>query len=339
MKILITGVTGRIGANVARHMIEHGHHVRGLVWEGDPRADKVVGLGITSVEGDVTKPADVRAAVDGQDAILHLGAAFQAGGPFTPEQYFDTNVKGFFNVLEAARNSGEHVQHLFFASTDATMEKYPPCGFADPIVETSLPQTQTDWYAYSKILGEHMADRYVRADSLPVTVFRFPVVWGAGEVLHWPQFRLRHFAERFSRRQDLVGRATFERLKDEDDGTERLIIACDGDDRPWKKHAVDVRDIARAFELALGNSNTYGRTYQLAGPAPFTWVTAVPHLADALDLPYSRVRLKGIPPTFYEFELTAAQKDFGYDPKFDIHAMIDEALRYEAGSSDKIVPT
>ena len=165
------------------------------------------------------------------------------------------------------------------------------------------------------------------------------MVWGAGEVLDWPQFRLQHFLARFRSRTDPDGRATFERLTAAADGRERLLIACDGNGRAWKKHSVDVRDLAQAFEVALGNDATFGRTYQLAGPAPFTWDDAVPHLAKALGLTYLRADLAGIPPTFYEYDLSAARRDFGFDPKFDIHAMIDEAARYRAAGSDAIVPT
>src|SRR5207302_1438035 len=116
---------------------------------------------------------------------LHLGAAFQAGGPFTPGQYFDTNVKGTFNILEAALALGDGLRHLIVTSTDATMEKYPPDGIAEPLSEDSLPLSTTGWYGYSKVLTEHLVDRYVRAERLPATIIRFANVWGAGEVLEF----------------------------------------------------------------------------------------------------------------------------------------------------------
>ena len=107
LNILVTGITGRVGANVARHFLQQGHKVRGLVWPGDRQSDKLKQIGAEIVEGDLSSNPDVKAAANGQEVILHLGAAFQAGGPFTPEQYFDTNVKGTFNVLEAALGLGD----------------------------------------------------------------------------------------------------------------------------------------------------------------------------------------------------------------------------------------
>ena len=339
MRILVTGVTGRVGANVARYFSTAGHEVRGLVWPADRAAEKIARLDIEIVEGDLASAAEVERAVAGCDAVFHLGAAFQAGGPFTPAQYFDTNVKGVFNILEACLARGDGLRHLIFSSTDATMEKYPADGVAEPITERSLPLSATGWYGYSKVLGEHLVDRYVRAHGLRATVFRFSQVWGAGEVLTWPQFRLRHFIDLFDGRTDEAGHRTLQALREEDDGRERLLVACDTSGRPWKKHMIEVRDIVHAFDSALEKEATYGGTYQLAAPEPFTWDDAVPYLAGKLDLPYSRVNLAGMSPTYYEYNLTAARRDFGYSPKVDVRESIDEAIRFKNRVSEAIVPT
>ena len=118
MKVLITGITGRIGANLARTFLQAGHTVRGLVWPADRRREKLAGLDVELIEGNLAEAADIQRAVEGMEVVCHLGAAFQGGGPFTEEDYFQTNVHGTFNVLEAARHA-VRLQHLFSASTDA----------------------------------------------------------------------------------------------------------------------------------------------------------------------------------------------------------------------------
>ena len=94
MKILITGITGRIGANVAAKLRTEGHDIRGLVWPKDPRIEKLEPLGIELIEGSLTSVDDVNGVVEGVDAIYHLGAAFQGGGPFSENDYFDINIRG-----------------------------------------------------------------------------------------------------------------------------------------------------------------------------------------------------------------------------------------------------
>ncbi|GEM_PF-192150 len=356
MNILITGITGRVGANIARNFLSRGHNVRGLVWPGDRQTEKLrLSLNqvqgdnrLDIVEGDLKSLADVRRAAEGQEVILHLGAAFQAGGPFTPEQYFDTNIKGVFNVCEAALGLKDRLKHLVFTSTDATYSKYPPEGLTDPVInETNVPQGSTDWYAFSKIEGEHLVGRYVRHEKLRATVLRFPMVWGAGEVLEYGQFRLSHWLNAFKDRKDAESAATYRALRKLDDGpspgsgrtAERLVIACDKDGRPWKKHCIEVRDIVHAYDCAVANEKTFGKTYQIAAPAPFTWDDAVPLLAKHLDLPYSRVNLAGVPPTFYEFDLTAAKRDFGFAPKMAMRDTVEEAARYRRDGGGDIIPT
>jgi nucleoside-diphosphate-sugar epimerase len=341
MKVLITGITGRVGANVAQRFLENGHDVRGFVWPGDRQAEKMKAVGAEIVEGDLASSGDVNAAVEEQEVILHLGAAFQAGGPFTPEQYMDTNVKGTFNILEAARGLDDQLNHVLITSTDATMFKYPEGGIDEPIAEDSLPLSTTGWYGYSKVLCESLANRYHAEDNLRVTIIRFANVWGAGEILNFGQFHLSTFLSNFAGRADDAGIATYEKLLAESDktgGGPRLIVARDMNGRPWKKHNIEVRDIVHAYEKAVGNPNTFGNVYQLGANDPFTWDVLIPYISDKTGIPYSTVDL-ATNPTFYEYDLSAARNDFGYSPSLSAFEMVDEAIRFNTEGGGGIIPT
>lgn len=339
MRILMTGATGRIGANVGRRIIQNGHSLLGFTIPNDPQAAKLAAIGADVIEGNLESLDEIRRAMAGVDAVFHLGAAFQAGGPFTPEQYMQINVQGTFNVFEAARERAGAIQHIVFSSTDATLDKYPPEGNPEVLNEQSLTQTQTDWYGFTKILGERLADRYVRDDGLPITVFRFPWVWGAGEFLDFPHFRLSFFLEAFRGKNDPTSRKTLAGLEALDQGDAPLVIALDANGRTWKKHTLDVRDIVQAFERVLGVTQTFGGVYQLGGPEPFTWSEAVPLVAEALDRRVVKARIDGMPPTFYEFDLLAARRDFGFDPQFHWKDTLAEAIRYTGAGSNTIIPT
>ena len=190
MQVLITGITGRVGAYLAQTLTDDGHQVRGLVWADDPNTERLEELPIDLVEGDLTNMEDVRHAMKGIEIVCHLGAAFQAGGPFTHDDYFQINVGGTFNMLEAA--SEQKVQHFFFASTDAIYKKYPVDGLNQPIREDLMPRKATGWYALSKVLGEEMCISYFRSQRVPVTIFRFALVFATDEILNFRQFYLNY---------------------------------------------------------------------------------------------------------------------------------------------------
>jgi nucleoside-diphosphate-sugar epimerase len=338
VKVLITGISGRIGANLAKALLEAGHAVRGLVWPQDRRAGKLEGLDVDLIEGDLADAADVQRAVNGTEVVCHLGAAFQGGGPFTEQDYFETNVRGTFNVLEAARETTDRLQHLFFASTDAAYRKYIPGGMPHPIREDTAPMLPVGWYPLSKQLGEDMCLGYHRAYNLPVTVFRFAMTVAGDEILNYRQFYLSHWCKTYENKPgQAAGRVYQQLLSLQQDGRDRLLIARDSTGRSYKKHIADVRDITVAFTAALNKPQVAGEVFQLGGPGPFTWEEAIPYMADKLGLDYVDVRLDGHVPTFYEFDLDKSVR--GYQPQYDIFRMIDSAIRVRQGQGPDAIPT
>jgi len=324
MRILITGITGRIGANLAADLLDEGHHVRGLVWPKDPRVEKFEGLDLDLQEGSLTSYEDVSRVMNGIDVVYHLGAAFQGGGPFTEDDYFQINVEGTFNMLKAAA-AEENLRQFVFASTDAVYAKYPQKGMKDPIQEDHLPRRPAGWYALSKSMGEELCNGYWRTYALPITILRFCMVVGAGEILDFRQFYL----SRLKSRDELASLW---------DGEEKLLLLKDEAGRSYKKHIADVRDIVHGCHCVLGSSKAAGETIQLAGPRPFTWDEAVPYLSQRLDIAYHEAVLRG-PPTFYEYDLSKAQKLLNFEPQYDIIRMIEDALAYRRGEDIQVLPT
>ena len=69
MRILIAGITGRIGANLSRQLIDRGHRVRGLVWLRDPRTEKLKKMGVELLDGSLTDQGDVARSVEGGEVV------------------------------------------------------------------------------------------------------------------------------------------------------------------------------------------------------------------------------------------------------------------------------
>ena len=116
-----------------------------------------------------------------------------------------------------------------------------------------------------------------------------------------------------------------------------LIIVNDVNGRPWKKHVIDIRDIVHAYEMMTNNSNTFGKTYQIAGKSSFTWDEAIVKLSETLNLDYCSVNLP-ITSTFYEFDLSLAKNDFNYSPNWGIVEMIEDDFKFNNGEVSDVVP-
>ena len=194
-----------------------------------------------------------------------------------------------------------------------------------PLREDRVPRCPRGWYALSKSAGEELCTGYWRTYNLPVTVLRFCLVVGAGEILDFAQFYL----SKLKHRPDLAPLWQ---------GEEHLVILKDSNGRPYKKHIADVRDIVHGCLCALDNPRAAGQTIQLGGPRPFTWDEAVSHLSNRLGIPCIEAESADTP-TFYEFDLSKARQLLGFRPQYDIIRMIDDALAYRRGEDIGILPT
>jgi UDP-glucose 4-epimerase len=154
MKVLVRGGSGRIGYYILRELLAHGHTVVSC-GRTPPNLE-----GVPHIAVDIGSLDSMRAAVRGQDAVVHLAAVAHPKRA-TPEQLMQANVMGTFNVLEAAVREG--VGKVVFGSTDATF------GFAFsrvPMTPRYLPVDEEhpcepeDEYGLSKLIGETMCRRY-----------------------------------------------------------------------------------------------------------------------------------------------------------------------------------
>lgn len=101
MKLLVTGASGHLGANLTRRLLEEGFAVRCLVMPGEPTL-ALDGLAVERVTGDLRDRATLAPAVRGIDRVFHCAAKISTleGGE---QELFDSNVLGTRNLLAEAR--------------------------------------------------------------------------------------------------------------------------------------------------------------------------------------------------------------------------------------------
>ncbi len=104
MKVLITGGTGFLGANLCHHLVAHGDQVRVLKRRKTPPT-LLEGLPVEFAEGDVTDLDSLLAAARGVEGIYHAAGLISYWRPKRERQY-RVNVEGSRHVVEAAVRSG-----------------------------------------------------------------------------------------------------------------------------------------------------------------------------------------------------------------------------------------
>ncbi|MCS6776965.1 MAG: NAD(P)-dependent oxidoreductase [Chloroherpetonaceae bacterium] len=150
LRVLITGVGGRIGRHVVPALREI-YQLKTLDRVPTPVAPDAV---ITDLQDrDI-----LRTTMEQIDVVLHL-AATSDEAPFV-EDLVPNNVIGVYNVFQAAYEAG--VRRIVFASTVQTVGMYPP----DQTITISDPVRPNTLYGATKVLGEVMGRWYHDAHGM-----------------------------------------------------------------------------------------------------------------------------------------------------------------------------
>ena len=166
MRILITGAGGTLGTALAPALVEAGHEP--VLLDVQPLQTPY-----ESVQGDVRKPEDVRAAARGVKFIVHTAAIHGIHlRDHTPQDFYDLNLTGSFNVWEAAVEMG--VRGLVFSSTMGVYKSHNAPGAGDVVaLHEEVPLQPGDIYGYTKVAGEAMCRYYGRRHGIPSVALRF----------------------------------------------------------------------------------------------------------------------------------------------------------------------
>ncbi|TDM43724.1 NAD-dependent epimerase [Macrococcoides canis] len=183
MKILVTGIAGFIGSNLAKKLKEKGHEVFGIDNLNDyysvqlkkDRLCKFLNNEFKNYEINLEDYEAVKEVFGKEQPEVVINLAAQAGVRYSlenPFTYIQSNVNGFMSILEACRHN--NVKNLIYASSSSVYG-----------ANTSLPFSTSDnidhpisLYAATKKSNELMAHTYSHLFNLPTTGLRFFTVYG-----------------------------------------------------------------------------------------------------------------------------------------------------------------
>ena len=183
-KILVTGAAGFIGFHLAKRLLEMDCKVIGIDNLNDyydvnlkqARLEKLLPFAkFTFVKGDISdKEMLMKLFAEHQPEIV-VNLAAQAGVRYSidhPDAYIQSNIIGFYNILEACRHNA--VEHLVYASSSSVYGSNKKV----PFEESDFVDHPVSLYAATKKSNELMAHTYSHLYKIPATGLRFFTVYG-----------------------------------------------------------------------------------------------------------------------------------------------------------------
>lgn len=180
----ITGAAGFIGFYLSKRLLEQGCKVIGIDNLNDyydvnlkyARLEQLKPFGdFTFIKGDISDKEAVTKIFEEYKPNIVVNLAAQAGVRYSienPDVYIQSNIIGFYNILEACRHYP--VDHLVYASSSSVYGANKKV----PFEETDFVDTPVSLYASTKKSNELMAYTYSHLYKFPTTGLRFFTVYG-----------------------------------------------------------------------------------------------------------------------------------------------------------------
>ena len=206
-KVFITGISGFVGSNMAKHLLDEGANVFGLFRKradgSTPQNIRYLGIenAIELLEGDIRDISSVASALDRSqpDIVFHFAAqSFVPRSFCSPNEAMDVNCLGTGNLLEAIRSKELNPVIVYAGSSEEyglsfvsdsqyrnALKKYGAI-FPPPSVIPELPITETNPlrpmspYAVSKIYGDYLMRNYHTCYDMKTVISRSFNNEGAG---------------------------------------------------------------------------------------------------------------------------------------------------------------
>ena len=186
--IFITGIAGFIGSNLAINLLKKGNGIRVIGIDSitnyydtslkEERLEKLKQYNnFIFIKGNIADKGLIEEIFQKYQPNIIVNLAAQAGVRYSitnHDAYVESNLIGFYNILEACRHSNPQVEHLVYASSSSVYgsNKKVPYSTDDKV------DNPVSLYAATKKSNELMAHAYSKLYNIPSTGLRFFTVYG-----------------------------------------------------------------------------------------------------------------------------------------------------------------
>jgi UDP-glucose 4-epimerase len=301
MKILITGIAGWIGSNVAQALLSLGHEVVGIdnLSTGQREA---VPQGVSLYVEDIMCIDQVYNIFEEEEpeVVYHFAGVLSVPeAEQFPAKYYHINENGTKLIVQACKFFA--VKQLIFSSTAAV---YSPS--LNPVHEDSQTVPK-GVYGRTKF----WAEKAIVTGEVPYTIFRYFNVAGHGQK---------------NNSKNLIKMACLAAL-----GGPELEVYGDGS---AVRDFIHINDLVEAHVLALGNPKAYDEVFNLGYNTPVSVMKVIDTLSEELERPvpfqYKDARPGDIPVSIANS--SKAQKRLNWAPKFgDLSGILMDSYEWFNG--------
>jgi CDP-glucose 4,6-dehydratase len=181
-KVFVTGCTGLLGPWLIERIVQEGGDIVALIRDHVALSNfYLLGLDrkVSVVSGDVTDLALLERILNEYEieTVFHLAAqAIVVTANRSPVSTFESNIRGTWALLEAARRS-PWVKRIVVASSDKAYGEQPELPYNE-----EMPLRPTNFYDVTKASAELISQAYYKSYQLPVAIARCGNLFGGGDL-------------------------------------------------------------------------------------------------------------------------------------------------------------
>lgn len=318
-KVLVTGGGGFLGGAIVRQLVQKGERVFSLARNTYPELEA---LGVTQIQGDISQPDIVLNACQGMDVIFHTAAKPGVWGAY--EEYYRPNVMGTENIVAACRQ--HRVPVLIHTSSPSVIFDGQDMAGVDE--SRPYPDHLPTPYTRTKAAAEQLVLRESARGHIKAIILRPHLIWGPGDP---------HLVPRVIERADkLVKVGREDKLVDTiyiDDAARAHLLAADSlaanPDLSGNIYFISQDEPIAMWDMINGILAAAGRDpIKRSLPAGVVWMVGA-----LLETLYRLTGRKQEPPmtrfvakelaTAHWFDISAAKRDLGYQPRINISQGLD----------------
>jgi 3beta-hydroxy-Delta5-steroid dehydrogenase / steroid Delta-isomerase len=332
-RVLVTGGSGFVGANLVTTLLDRGYQVRSFDRAPSPLPPHPQ---LEVLQGDVIDAAVCAAAVDGIDTVFHTAAIIELmGGASVTDEYrkrsFAINVGGTENLVHAGQASG--VQRFVYTSSNSVVMG----GQNIPGGDETLPYTSrfNDLYTETKVVAERFVLSQNGVGGILTCAIRPSGIWGRGDQT---MFRKLFESVIAGHVRVLVGRKSA-RLDNSyvHNLIHGFILAAEhlvpGGNAPGQAYFINDADPINMFEFARPVVQACGVNWprvRVNGPVVRAAMTGWQRLHFRFGIPAPLLEPLAVERLYLDnyFSVAKATRDLGYRPLFSTEQALKDCLPY-----------